>query len=88
MNAPLRVQEEGIDAMAGRQIADIVCRHAIQPTDAVSAGNGNLGAPAQVVDAATCEQSLKLGADVAEVRRSGRCRRVRRDSSPEVSSTS
>src|SRR6202165_4522400 len=36
LNAPLRVQQEGIDAVAAGQIANVVRGHAIQPTNAVA----------------------------------------------------
>ena len=52
LNMALRVQQEGIDAVAGSKVADIVCDHAIQPADAVAAGHRDFGAPAQVINTA------------------------------------
>ena len=53
LNPALRVQQEGIDAVAGSKIANVVCGHAIEPADAVPAGHRDFGAPVQVVEAAT-----------------------------------
>jgi hypothetical protein len=75
LNTALRIQHERIDAVSSGQIPNIVRDHAIQPADPVAAGHGDLGAPAQVVEAAPREQGLELAASIAEVRRS-RCRAV------------
>src|ERR1017187_308887 len=67
LNAALRVQHKGINAVAGGKIANVVGDHTVQPADAVAAGHRDLGAPIQVIEAATREQGLELGASIAEV---------------------
>src|SRR5260370_34464343 len=71
LNAALRVQHKSIDAVAGGKIANVVGDHAVQPADAVAAGHRDLGAPTQVIEAASREQGLELGARIAEVGRVG-----------------
>src|ERR1019366_5374626 len=89
LNTALRVQHKGIDAVAGGKIANVVRNHAVQPADAVAAGHRDLGAPTQVIETATREQALELGARIAEVGHGGyagphtwaqpsRCRRSHR----------
>src|ERR1035437_7002127 len=72
LNAALRVQHIGIDAVAGGKIANVVGDHTVQPADAVAVGHRDLGAPIQVIEAATREQGLELGASIAEVGCGGR----------------
>src|ERR1039458_7133804 len=72
LNAALRVEQERIDAVAGRKIANIVRDHAVQPADAVAAGHRDLGTPAQVIEPAARKQCLELGTSIAEVGRSSR----------------
>src|ERR1035437_11066823 len=67
LNAALRVQHIGIDAVAGGKIAHVVRDHAVQPANAVAAGHGDFGAPIQVIETAPREQALELGARIAEV---------------------
>ncbi len=63
--------------MAQGKIANVVRRHAVQPADAVAAGDCNFGAPAQVIKTTACEQGLELGASIAEVGGGGRVVRTR-----------
>ena len=72
LNAALRVQHKGINAVAGGKIANVIGDHAVQPADAVAAGHRDFGPPTQVIEAATREQGLELGARIAEIGRRGR----------------
>ena len=67
LDASLGVEQEGIDAVAGGQVANIVRNHAVQPADAVAAGQGDFRARPSGRRRRTRQQGLEFGANVAEV---------------------
>ncbi len=62
----LRSQDEAVNSMVRRQIADVVGDHAIQPAHAISAAEDQLGLPAHVEHGAALKQGLELGRHIAE----------------------
>src|SRR6266849_4686908 len=70
----LRIEQEGVHAVAHRQIPDIVGDHAIEPAHPVAAGDRDLGSPAQIVDATARKQCGQFGAHVSEIGSRGRSR--------------
>src|SRR2546422_11583909 len=70
----LRIEQEGIEPMAHRQVADIVGDHAIEPAHAVAPRDRDLGSPAQIVNTRAGEQRVEFGTDVAKISGRGRSR--------------
>jgi len=64
----LGIEEKCVDSMIHSEIANVVGDHAVQPADAVGAGQRNLRAIAKVVDAASEAQLRPLGLRIAEAR--------------------
>src|SRR5205807_7400791 len=59
-DAALRVEQEIVIAVIDRQVLDVVGDHAVQPAQAVSAGDDHLGPPAQVKYAPAGRQNAKF----------------------------
>jgi len=53
LNAPLCIEQKGIHAVIRGKIAHVVSDHAVQPANPVAARNRDLGATAEVEEAAT-----------------------------------
>src|SRR5216683_5100936 len=66
-NAALRVEQESIDAAVDLEIPDIVGDHAVQPAHAVTAGQHDFGAPAEIINPAARAQGGELRPRIAEV---------------------
>src|SRR5260370_17366162 len=67
-DAALRVEQEGIDAVTGCEVADVVRNHAVQPAHAVAAGERNPGAEAEVIDSAAAGESREFLLRIGKVR--------------------
>ena len=63
--ASLRVQQEAVDAVVQRQIANVVGDHAIQPAHPVFAAEHQLGLPTQIKQSTALQQRAKFSRRVA-----------------------
>ena len=69
-DAPLRIQYETVNTTARREVANVVAHHAIKPTHAIAASDGELCAPAQIVNTSARKQRGKFGFRIGEAQHS------------------
>src|SRR5215469_16735202 len=67
-DVPLRIQQKGVRALSFSKVTNIVRNHPVQPAHSVSTGERNLGAIAEVVNAASTAQSSQLRLRILESR--------------------
>src|SRR5215469_4523301 len=65
-DVPLRIQQKGVCALSCGEVTNIVRNHPVQPAHSVSTADRNLGAIAEVVNAASTAQSSQLRLRILE----------------------
>ncbi len=69
LDAPLRAEDKAVHATSGREVADVVGDHAIQPAHAVLSRQHQLGLPAHVEEGTALQQGMEFSRGITEIGR-------------------